>query len=49
MKDSFRFEYPDENPLTLATPEIFKCPECDVDIEIWTDEIGRICGLVLIG
>lgn len=34
---------PGSDPTTNATPEIFSCPECGDDIEIWTDENGAKC------
>lgn len=43
MTNSDYFKYPDSDPVSKAVPELFPCPECDTDIEIWTDEAGVKC------
>jgi len=34
---------PGSDPVSRALPETYPCPECEVDIEIWTDESGGKC------
>lgn len=34
---------PGSDPVSKALPELYPCPECDADIEIWTDESGGKC------
>jgi predicted metal-binding protein len=34
---------PGSDPVSKALPELYPCPECETDIEIWTDECGGKC------
>lgn len=34
---------PGGDPVSRAVPELIPCPECGIDIEIWTDEPGGKC------
>ena len=34
---------PGSDPVSTALPEFFPCPECETDIEIWTDGSGGKC------
>ncbi len=34
---------PGSDPVSKALSELYPCPECETDIEIWTDESGGKC------
>lgn len=34
---------PGSDPMSNSLPELYSCPECDIDFEIWTDESGGKC------
>ena len=37
------FKCPGNDPVTRAVPEMFACPDCEAEVEIWTDEIKGKC------
>jgi hypothetical protein len=39
MGTKLYFQCPGNDPVSRAVPELFVCPYCGVDVEIWTDEI----------
>ncbi len=43
MKDSGFFKCPGSDPSAWAKPEIFLCPDCKSEVDIWTDEKKGRC------
>ncbi len=37
------FKCPGNDPVTRAVPEMFACPDCGTEVEIWTDECKGKC------
>lgn len=37
------FKCPGTDPVSRAMPEMFVCPDCGAEVEIWTDEIKGKC------
>ena len=37
------FKCPGNDPVTRAVPEMFACPDCGTEVEIWTDEFKGRC------
>jgi predicted metal-binding protein len=37
------FKCPGNDPVSRAVPELFVCPDCGVEVEIWTDEFKGKC------
>ena len=51
MSNTIDLKCPSTDPTTKAVPEMYACPGCGRDVEIWTDETkGRCssCGTVVI-
>lgn len=43
MQNQLYLKCPGSDPLSKSVPVLFNCPECDSDIEIWSDETGGKC------
>jgi predicted metal-binding protein len=43
MGTKLYFQCPGNDPVSRAEPELFVCPDCGMDVEIWTDEIKGKC------
>ena len=43
MGTKLYFQCPGNDPVSRAVPELFVCPDCGTDVEIWTDEIKGKC------
>ena len=43
MQNQNYLKCPGSDPLSNSVPVLFNCPECDSDIEIWSDETGGKC------
>jgi predicted metal-binding protein len=43
MGSKLYFKCPGNDPVSRAVPELFLCPDCGMDIEIWTDEMKARC------
>lgn len=43
MKDSGFLKCPGSDPSAWAKPEIFLCPDCKSEVDIWTDEKKGRC------
>jgi len=43
MSTKLYFKCPGNDPVSRAVPELFFCPDCGVEFEIWTDEIKGKC------
>ena len=43
MGTKLYFQCPGNDPVSRAVPEFFVCPDCGMDVEIWTDEIKGKC------
>jgi predicted metal-binding protein len=43
MGTKLYFKCPGNDPVSRAVPELFACPDCGTDVEIWTDENKGKC------
>ncbi|MDH3575628.1 MAG: DUF2284 domain-containing protein [Desulfobacteraceae bacterium] len=43
MGTKLYFKCPGNDPVSRAVPELIVCPDCGVEVEIWTDEIKGKC------
>ena len=43
MDTKLYFKCPGNDPVSRAVPELFVCPDCGMNIEIWTDETKGKC------
>ncbi len=43
MGPKLYFTCPGNDPVSRAVPEMFVCPDCGMEVEIWTDEIKGRC------
>ena len=43
MATKLYFKCPGNDPVSRAIPELFDCPDCGTDVEIWTDENKGKC------
>ncbi len=43
MDKKFDRQCPGDDPTKKAIPELYGCPECSSDIEIWSDESKGKC------
>ena len=43
MGTKLYFKCPGNDPVARAVPEMFACPDCGMDVEIWTDEFKGKC------
>ena len=43
MGTKLYFKCPGNDPVSRAVPEMFVCPDCGMEVEIWTDEIKGKC------
>ena len=43
MGTKLYFKCPGDDPVSRAVPEFFVCPNCGMDVAIWTDEIKGKC------
>lgn len=43
MSTKLYFKCPGNDPVSRAVPELFACPDCGREVEIWTDEINGRC------
>jgi len=43
MGTKLYFKCPGNDPVSRAVPELFVCPDCGMEVEIWTDEIKGKC------
>ena len=43
MGTKLYFNCPGNDPVSRAVPEMFVCPDCGMEVEVWTDEIKGRC------
>ena len=43
MGTKLYFKCPGNDPISRAVPEMFVCPDCGMEVEIWTDELKGKC------
>jgi predicted metal-binding protein len=43
MSTKLYFKCPGNDPVSRAVPEMFVCPDCGLEVEIWTDELKGKC------